>query len=171
MRGCIFCSNLFFAYTKQFPQYTGGRMLSSKPKSSKSFWRPKHIWAATFCCLAEASRKTPTTAMLEVLTKAKLGRKIIGFRNKKGAHVYAQSWLEEEYPELVNLKGAFQLFRALSRGTGVRELIKILVGACRYTIPWLKFDCNIFSCCVYVVPCQMKFSVEPEIKGVMIMIV
>ena len=46
-------------------------MLPSKPKSSKSFWRPKHAWTATFCYLAEPSKKTTTTAMLEILTKAK----------------------------------------------------------------------------------------------------
>ena len=86
-------------------------MLPSIPKSSKSFWRSKHTWTATICCLAEPSRKTPTTAMLVVLTKAKLGRKRIFFGNKKGGHVYVQSRLEEEYPKLVNLKDAFQLFR------------------------------------------------------------
>ena len=93
--GYIFCSNLFFACRKQFPQYAGGRMLPSKPKSSKSFWRPKHAWNATFCCLAEPSRKTPATAMLEVLIKAKLGGKRICFGNKKGDHVYVLSRLEE----------------------------------------------------------------------------
>ena len=37
LRGYIFCSNLFFACRKQFPQYAGGRMLPSKPKSSNHF--------------------------------------------------------------------------------------------------------------------------------------
>ena len=77
-------------------------MLPLKPKSSKSFWRPKHAWTATFCCLAEPSRKTPTTAMLEILTKAKLSWKRICFGKKKGDHVYVQSRPEEEYPKLVN---------------------------------------------------------------------
>ena len=120
-------------------------MLPSKPKSSKSFWRPKHAWTATFCCLAEPSRKTPTTAILEILTKAKLSWKRICFGNKKGDHVYVQSRLEGEYPTLVNLKDVFQLFRALSGESGVRELTKIPVGSCGYTIPWLRFDCNISS--------------------------
>ena len=73
--------------------------------------------------------------MLEVLTKAKLGRKRICFGNKKRDHVYVQSRLEEEYPKLVNLKGVFQLFRALSGGSGVRELTKIPVGPCGYMTP------------------------------------
>ena len=77
-------------------------MLPSKPKSSKSFWRPKHAWTATFYCLVEPSEKTTTTAMLEILRKAKLGRKRICFGNKKGDHVYVQSRLEEEYAKLVN---------------------------------------------------------------------
>ena len=94
---------------------------------------------------------------LEVLTKAKLDQKRICFGNKKVDHV--------------NLKKVFQLFRVLSGGGGVRELTKIPVGQCGYLIPWLKFDCNISSCCVYVVPCQMKLSVEAEIKSVTVMIV
>ena len=153
---CIFCSILFFAYRKQFLQYAGGDlMLTSKPKISKSFWRPKQTLSATFCCLAEPSRKTPTIAMLVGLAKEKLDRKRICFANKKG--------LEEEYPNLVSLKGTFQLFRALSGGSCVRELAKISVGSCARTIPCLKFDCKIPSCCVYVVSCQMKLSLESEI--------
>ena len=121
--------------------------------------------------LTEPSRKTPTIPTLEVLTKAKLGRKRICFGNKKKYHVYVQSKLEEEYRRLLNLKGVFQLIRELSGGSGVRELTKIPVGPCGYTIPWLNFDCNISSYCVYVVPSQMKLSVEPEIKAVTVMIV
>ena len=44
---------------------------------------------------AEPSRKTPTTAMLEVLTKAELGGKRICFGDKKGDHVNVLSRLEE----------------------------------------------------------------------------
>ena len=139
--GFTFCSIWFFFYRKQFPQY-GVWMIPSKLKTSKSIWKPKHTWTEKFCCLAEPSRKTPTTAMLEVLTKGKL----------------AFGWF----------KSSFQLFRALSGRNSVRELSKIPVEPCGYTIPWLKFDCNISSCCVYVVPYQIKPS---EIKAVTVMIV
>ena len=71
-------------------------------QKAQSFWRPKIAWTAKFCCLAELSRKTQAAAMLEILTKAKLGRKRICFGNKKGDHVYVQSRLEEEYPKLVD---------------------------------------------------------------------
>ena len=101
--------------------------------------------------------------MLVGLAKEKLDRKRICFANKKG--------IEEEYPNLVSLTGTFQLFRALSGGSWVRELAKIAVGPCACAIPCLKFDCNIPSCCVYVVSCQMKLSVESDIKAITVMIV
>ena len=69
------------------------------------------------------------------------------------------------------LIGAFQLFRVLSGESDVRELAKIPVGSCGYKIPWLQLDSNISSCCMYVVPCQMKLSVQPEIKEATVMIV
>ena len=100
-----------------------------------------------------------------------MGRERICFGNKKGNHVYVQPRLEEEYPKLVNLEDVFQLFRALRGESVVRELTKIPIGSCGYTIPWLRFDCSISSCCVYVVPCQMELSVEPKIKAVTVTIV
>lgn len=109
--------------------------------------------------------------MLEVLTKEQLGKKRICFGNKKENHFYLQSRLEKGYPKLVSKEGVFQLFLVLSGGSDIRESMKILVWPCGYTMLWLKFGYNMSSCSVYVMPCQIKLSVEPEIKTVTLMII
>ena len=148
----------FILYSrKQFPQYGKGK---KSPK--QKYFVPKNTCTINVCVLANKGTVfTPSSQEITNLSLSGLGKKRIVFPDKNGDHYFFQATLEDHFPKLEKLEGAFSLYRAASGGSGCRKLIKIPMGAGGYSLPWLRINCSVgSSSTIYIVPLQQDLDVK-----------
>ena len=92
------------------------------------------------------------------LNSCGLGRKKIVFSDKNGDHKHIRETLESHFPKLVEQNGAFQLLKSLSGGSGVRNLVPLMIPPGGYTVSNLKDQCK--SSLIYIKPLQKRFDIN-----------
>ena len=104
---------------------------SWKPKQKTKLYhqfKPKESWTHVFVCLSENDdNNVPTEDEKRVL-------KIV-FSNKNGAFPHVRSTLEDHFPKLKDVQGAFEILRA----SGARSILELIrMPSLGYTVPFLK---------------------------------
>ena len=112
---------------------------SWKPKQKTKLYhqfKPKESWTHVFVCLSENDdNNVPTQDEKRVLQLADLGETKIVFSNKNGAFPHVRSTLEDHFPKLKDVQGAFKILRA----SGARSILELIpMPPLGYTVPFLK---------------------------------
>uniref|UniRef100_A0A7M5V5E9 RING-type domain-containing protein n=1 Tax=Clytia hemisphaerica TaxID=252671 RepID=A0A7M5V5E9_9CNID len=133
------------------------------PPAKRSF-TPKKTWTATFFCLSEkGATHTPSSSQYFLYGNAGLGKKRIQMPNT-ASHLDLQLNLEEEFPKLCICSGRFMLYKATGGGSGKRQLQRIELGPCGYSVPYLRDNCNVSHSTIYIVPIQHTLDMTAVVK-------
>eukprot|EP00111_Clytia_hemisphaerica_P013271 TCONS_00038971-protein len=80
------------------------------------------------------------------------------------SHLDLQLNLEEEFPKLCICSGRFMLYKATGGGSGKRQLQRIELGPCGYSVPYLRDNCNVSHSTIYIVPIQHTLDMTAVVK-------
>lgn len=127
------------------------------------YFIPPSTWTHDFFLLNKTTvNRTPERHLIDHLNSCGLGRKKIVFSDKNGDHKHIRETLESHFPKLVEQNGAFQLLKSLSGGSGVRNLVPVMIPPGGYTVSDLKDQCK--SSLIYIKPLQkdIELAVQQE---------
>ena len=144
--------------SRLFPFFgSRGRVASSRQRNSPyARFKPKESWTHTFVCLSDMDEvQTPSRERKRVLKEGGLGEKKVVFNNKNGLFQHLKTVLEQEYPLLKDLEGAFEILRS---GGSRRVLEVIPIPAQGYTVQGLKEELG--QAIAYVRPLQKCLQLQ-----------
>ncbi|XP_067031279.1 uncharacterized protein [Acropora muricata] len=99
-------------------------------------FKPKDSWTHVFVCLSERDDSdVPQRDEKRALKEAGLGEKKIIFNNKNGQFEHVKSTLEDHFPKVKDVQGAFEILRA----SGARRRLEVIaMPPLGYTVPYLR---------------------------------
>ena len=121
---------------KLFPIF---RRSSNSSSTSTPRWRPykiKDTWTHQFMCLSDKDQETiPSREEKYRLNNAGLGEKKVVFSDNRGSWEHVKSVLENDFPKLKDVNGAFEIVRSSGNR---RSLDLVSIPAMGDTVPFLK---------------------------------
>ena len=99
-------------------------------------FKPKDSWTHVFVCLSERDDSyVPQRVEKRALKEAGLGEKKVIFKNKSGQFEHVKGTLEDHFPKLKDVQGAFEILRA----AGARRSLEVIaMPPLGYTVPYLR---------------------------------
>lgn len=137
--------------------------MKSQRSSPYTRYKPKETWTHTFVCLSDTKDlEVPSREKKRRLKDGGLGEKKIIFNDKNGSFQLVKTTLEEEYPPLKDVNGAFEILRS----GGSRRVLEIIpIPPQGYTVPFLKEALG--QAMGYVRPLQKNLTLKDnnQVKG------
>ena len=94
------------------------------------------MWTHQFMCLSNKDQETiPSREEKYTLNNAGLGEKKVVFSDKRGSSEHVKSVLENDFPKLKDVNGAFEIVKSSSNR---RSFDLVSIPPMGYTVPFLK---------------------------------